>query len=268
MLFYLGIHRPHWMPRLDVPIFVSRVTLSRYRKLPRAAGRWALDSGAFSEISAHGRWTVTAREYAAEVERYAAEVGGLDWAAPMDWMCEPHILSKTGLSVIDHQRRTLQSVIDLRGLVSAVPVIPVLQGYELHDYHRHADAYELAGIDLSAEPVVGIGSVCRRQSMGEAVHIIRSLAARGIRLHGFGVKTTGLAAFADSLTSADSMAWSFQARRMRNTGELPGPGSCANCMKYALHWRDKCLKTIEKTESRRTLTPVAFQATFDFSPAT
>jgi hypothetical protein len=37
-------------------------------------------------------------------------------------------------------------------------------------------------------------------------------------MHGFGVKTQGLAMYADSLTSADSLAWSYWARRDANKG--------------------------------------------------
>ena len=51
-----------------------------------ARGRWALDSGAFSELSAYGRWTLTLEQYVAAVRRYRDEVGQLDWAAPQDRM--------------------------------------------------------------------------------------------------------------------------------------------------------------------------------------
>ena len=42
------------------------------------------------------------------------------------------------------------------------------------------------------------------------------------------------------LASADSMAWSFDARR---TDPLPGHThkSCANCLEYALRWREHAL---------------------------
>ncbi len=37
----------------------------------------------------------------------------LDWA-PMDWMCEPAMLARTGLTVEDHQRRTSANFLELR----------------------------------------------------------------------------------------------------------------------------------------------------------
>ncbi len=34
--------------------------------------------------------------------RYRDEIGCLLWAAPQDWMCEPWITAKTGLTVAEH----------------------------------------------------------------------------------------------------------------------------------------------------------------------
>jgi hypothetical protein len=41
---------------------------------------------------------------------------------------------------------------------------------------------------------------------------VHSLTAPGLRLHGFGVKAGGMVRYADCLTSADSLGWSFEAR--------------------------------------------------------
>ena len=64
------------------------------------------------------------------------------------------------------------------------------------------------------------------------------LLERLLRLHGFGVKLTGLESYGDALVSADSMAWSYSARR---THPLHGctHKSCANCLRFALRWRDQ-----------------------------
>jgi hypothetical protein len=245
--FFLGAHHPHWLAKSEfasVPLFVSHRALARYRTLPRAAGAWALDSGGFTELSIHGRWTLPAADYARAVARYRDEVGGLAWASPQDWMCEPPMLRATGLTVAEHQRRTVASVQELRAL--GAPVVPVLQGWEAADYLRHVEDYDRAGIDLRAEPVVGVGTVCRRQATGMAATLMRRLARAGIRAHGFGFKATGLRAAADVMESADSMAWSYHARK-----EPPMPGhearhkSCANCPTFALRWRDNLLRSIK-----------------------
>lgn len=127
--FWLGIHEPSWLERVDIPLFVSRRRLGRLKRLPRAIGPWALDSGGFSELSLHGRFELPPAAYAAEVRRYRDEIGGLAWAAPQDWMCEPAMLARTGLSVDEHQRRTVANYLELRQIAPEIPWIPVLQGW-------------------------------------------------------------------------------------------------------------------------------------------
>src|SRR6266700_1518806 len=127
MRFYLGAHHPHWLERAPFPLFVSHRRLAARRRLPHAATGWALDSGGFTELRLHGGWRTTPAEYVAAVRRYRDEIGSLEWAAPMDWMCEPFL--------------------------------PVLQGWSRDDYHRCVDLYLRAGVDLTAGPLVGVGSV-------------------------------------------------------------------------------------------------------------
>lgn len=246
--FFLGAHHPHWLADArfaDVSLFVSHRSLSRYRTLPRAVGAWALDSGGFTELSLHGRWTLPAADYARAVLRYRDEVGGLAWASPQDWMCEPVMLKATGLTVEEHQARTVASVQELRAL--GAPVIPVLQGWGLWDYLRHVEDYDRAGIDLRREPVVGVGTVCRRQQTGMAATLIHMLHAEGIRTHGFGFKATGLRACHTAMASADSLAWSYHARR---EPPMPGHGArhknCANCPDFALDWRADLLASLPR----------------------
>lgn len=237
MLFFLGTHRPNWLGLTEVPLFVSHRTLSLRRGLPRARGPWALDSGAFSELSAYGEWRTTETAYVTAVRRYQSEIGNLQWAAPMDWMCEPHILALTQLSVAEHQWLTTVNYLRLRE--SGLPFIPVLQGWTLEDYQRHVDQYDRMGVDLKGQ-LVGVGSVCRRQHTEEIQTILFSLLAQGIRPHGFGVKVLGLRAFGGCLTSADSLAWSYNARMNK---PLPGHQhkNCANCLEWALAWRERIL---------------------------
>lgn len=246
--FYLGTHEPGWLRRSPVPLFVSRRRLARLSRLPQARAAWALDSGGFTELQLYGRWTVSPRDYVAEVRRYADEVGALEWAAPQDWMCEPIVIAGgkigrvvfagTGLSVPEHQRRTVENLLELRTQASELPWTPVLQGWERDDYLRCWDLYAAAGIDLEREPIVGVGSVCRREHSAQALAIFESL--RPLRLHGFGLKLRGLERSAHLLASADSMAWSFGAARR---GHLCGQPhrrkgkTCANCYTWAMMWR-------------------------------
>lgn len=253
MHFYLGTHEAHWLWRYDDSFFVSDVRLRgstphgrRARgKRPaygRALGRWAVDSGGFSELGKHGRWTESAEDYAVRLSRYRDEIGNLDWAAPQDWMCEDHLLAKTGLTVHEHQRRTIDSVIRLR-ILSRVHIIPVLQGSTASDYYAHARFYESAGFDLKNEPTVGIGSVCRRQTVTSILDVVRDLASDGIKLHVFGFKITGLPVVKMAIKSADSLAWSKHAvnRPPRPEHKDYAHRSCANCYVYAQYWRRELL---------------------------
>jgi len=248
--FYLGTHKPQWLRMVGPPLFVSWRTLRQYKSLPRAACRWAMDSGAFSEIAAHGQWTVGAHEYARSVRRIMTETGRMDWAVIQDWMCEPRVLLKTGKSVREHQELTVQNYADLLTAESSVPWVPVLQGWALDDYLRCADMYDSAGLDLSAAPAVGIGSVCRRQGTRDGQRLIRRVSeATGLRLHGFGLKTAGLPGLAGRfLSSADSMAWSFsgrmRSRERENRRCLGCEVSCSNCRTYALAWRRRVIDRI------------------------
>ena len=188
-----------------------------------------------------GEWQTSAAEYARDVKRYESEIGKLEWCAPQDWMCEPEMKLKTGLSTREHQIRTVASVVELRAL--GLPVIPVLQGWARGDYFDCWDLYERAGINLLREPVVGLGSVCRRQSSLSISFLINELADEGLRLHGFGVKTQGLEFSQSRLVSADSMAWSLAARRDTERGEC-GRKSCSSCFHAAVEWRQNMLSKL------------------------
>jgi hypothetical protein len=241
LAFYLGAHQPHWLWRATFPLFVSHRQLARRRSLRPATCRWALDSGGFTELSLHGRWVTPAGEYAAAVTAYAGQVGGLDFAAIQDWMCEPQIIERTGLSVREHQERTVASYLELCRIAPDLPWIPVVQGWHPADYLRCADLYASAGVDLAAVPLTGLGSVCRRQSTAEIAVIVTALAACGLRLHGFGVKTGGLHLYGHLLASSDSMAWSYAARRLPALPDCTGHKNCANCLTYATLWRRSVL---------------------------
>lgn len=158
-------------------------------------------------------------------------------------MCEPWILSKAagwlGGTVAAHQAWTVRNLLELRAAAPDLPFVPVLQGWDRDDYLRCVDLYLAAGVDLTVEPIVGVGSVCRRQATDEITAIFAALD--GIRCHGFGVKSAGLAKYGHLLASADSMAWSFRGRHIRPCPHTQA-ASCANCLPHALAWRDRAIR--------------------------
>ena len=158
------------------------------------------------------------------------------------------MLKRTGLTVACHQARTIANYLELRAVAPDLPIIPVLQGWALTDYWRHVEAYYAAGVDLGSLPLVGVGTVCRRQSTSMATALLGSLKAEGLKLHGFGFKLQGLRASAGSLESADSMAWSYNARRNPPRAECSHM-NCANCLPYALEWREKIQGLLPNAEA-------------------
>lgn len=213
MIFYVGLDDVHFSGHFDHSfISVNRLWQRRKAGLFQPK-RWIMDSGAFTEISTHGEYRQEPEVYAAEIDRWAA-VGELELAVSQDYMCEPFILERTGLDVQTHQRKTIERYDRIRNASSAT-IMPVLQGYAIEEYLNHADAY---GDRLRPGMRVGVGSVCKRntsvQQVEEILCAIRD-ARPGLLLHGFGVKTTALGSSLvwECLHSADSMAWSFAARK-------------------------------------------------------
>ena len=242
MKFWLGTNMPHWLWMSALPrLFVSHRRLARYKRLDKQALMpWCLDSGGFTELSMFGRWQTPSTEYVEAMAQYRQRIGRLDWAAPQDWMCEPFMLERTGLTVEEHQHRTILSVLELRSRTAdhGVHVIPVLQGFRPDEYMSHVEQYADAGIDLRHERIVGLGSVCRRQATSDIASLIAQLSQGGLALHGFGVKSGGLQTYGWLLASADSMAWSFNGRQIRPC-PIRGVKSCTSCEHHALTWYER-----------------------------
>jgi len=113
-------------------------------------------------------------------------------------MCEPEVIhgggrgrfAGTHLSVAEHQAHTVANFLHLCELWPGYsgeqcPIMPVLQAWAPGGYWRCADLYDKAGVRLEDYPVVGLGSVCRRQGTPAITRLIGDLTP-WIALHGFG----------------------------------------------------------------------------------
>lgn len=253
-MFFLGTHRPWWLAHSSVPLCVSARILTGYtpggRGMPIACVPFAIDSGAYTEIRDHGTWRWDEDTYGGLIYRLMADCGQPVFVSPLDFPCEPSVLARSGASIPEHQEWTLESYLYLVREFPAAPWMPVLQGFAPEDYERHDVMYRKAGVDLAALPRVGLGSVCRRGSTRPIGEIAGMFARRGYRLHGFGLKTSALRFYARYFVSADSLAWSQQARI---TGlRLPGcrhAGPCNNCPRWALRWREDVIAAIRASEN-------------------
>jgi hypothetical protein len=130
-------------------------------------------------------------------------------------MCEPFILAKTGLSVTEHQKRTIGRYAELVDRCPAAYIMPVLQGYQPEEYASHVHQY---GKLLHSGQWVGVGSVCKRNGTSAAIEDVLTAITderSDLKLHGFGLKKTALESptVRELLHSCDSAAWSYHARR-------------------------------------------------------
>lgn len=213
MRFFVGLHQPADARHFDrACISINRL---RGRKKPVPCASVLVDSGAFTEIATFGEYRHPVSIYAAELRRlHAAGVVQIEAAVAQDYMCEPIMLAKTGKTIEEHQRLTIERYDALAAEALPFTIMPVLQGFAPADYARHAADY---GGRLAPGSWVGVGSVCKRN--GDPGAIARVLLAileirPDLRLHGFGIKKTALGhpGVRDMLASADSMAWSSAAR--------------------------------------------------------
>ena len=213
MRFFTGLDEIAHAKHFDAA-FISVNRLNR-RKGPFPAGDWIMDSGAFTEISTHGYWRSPVSEYAAAIRKWAPN-GRLLAAVAQDYMCEAFIVEKTGLSVQRHQELTIERYDALLAEDTAgVYIMPVLQGFTPASYVEHIDQY---GDRLKPGMWVGVGSICKRNGNVRAIQeVLYAIKSRrpDLRIHGFGLKTTALADpwISSMLETADSMAWSYAARR-------------------------------------------------------
>lgn len=197
----------------------------------RTRGPWMMDSGAFTTLATHGGYPYPVEEYAIQVRRFASPQ--LICAVAQDYMCEPFMLARTGLTVAEHQRLTVERYDALIACdVGGVYIMPVLQGYTPAEYVAHLAMY---GDRLAHGAWVGVGSVCKRNvSVDEVVAVLRAIKAvrPDLQLHGFGLKITALQSpeVRALLHTSDSLAWSYSARKK---------GRNANCWGEALRFANK-----------------------------
>jgi len=100
-------------------------------------------------------------------------------------------------------------------------LMPVIQGALPEDYLR---CYDSLSSTIGEERVIGVGSMCRRQTGGDdgIVAVVEALHRElppGVRLHLFGLKSDAAEAVADldgRIASIDSQAYGVTARKQAN----------------------------------------------------
>jgi hypothetical protein len=170
----------------------------------------ALDSAGFVAQHHYGGFPWTVRDYVELAASYP-----WDWWAQMDLCCEPEVAKDRG-----EVKRRVAATVRLLGECrdeaarrGIGPPMPVLQGWEPGDYLHCVEAMR------ELPPLVGVGSVCRRDLSGKAgllaiVEALDRALPPQTRLHLFGVKGSAIRRLAGHprIHSVDSMAWDKRAR--------------------------------------------------------
>jgi hypothetical protein len=216
MDFFSGWHQPSDAQHFR-RMFVSITRLLNRRSTLKFQedAEIIVDSGAFNELRKFGKYRHSVQEYGAALKRLKGLFGNhLVAAVTQDYMCETFMLERTGMTVYDHQRLTIERYDSLLACDTGCYIMPVLQGYRPEEYVEHIRMY---GDRITPGAWVGVGSVCKRngdpraiESVLLAIHTVRP----DLRLHGFGLKKTALTSGVVWLLlySCDSLASSFKER--------------------------------------------------------
>lgn len=272
--FCLGSHVPGWLrrPGLFHPstkFFYSFNTLVEVREFEESSYELDADSGGFTRLTKEGSWDRWPPEkFVSQARRIWHGLKRVQFFAIQDWMCEPYVIAGGGplkavgtkLSVAEHQERTVESLVTLRSMAPEIRWLPVLQGWTRDEYLRCWALYESRGFNLAQEPLIAVGSMCRRK--GEELRmvppLVEELARQGLNLHLLGVESGTLRKCVGHARQSDSTAWSYGA--MRNHIYLPECrhgtysykkmarrvdwGNCANCPTYARRWYENQLRQL------------------------
>jgi hypothetical protein len=259
----------------------------------KSEGRRRVDGAGFSQVFKHGRWLWGPDEHEKRMSAVESGLGAenVDGYFTQDWMCEPVIIQGghgahgTGLSVEEHQRRTVQSGVDLERINPRRKWVHTVQGYTLAEYERCIQMYFDVGIDLMQRETVAFGSMCKRgpDAAPIAAALFRLLGGpEGPRKHILGFNILALVALIGMLTpdeqnvlDADSASWSMKAKngpvlmrghkhggkkvaergysdadweRLWAGDRFDGERwpNCANCTVFALHERKHILSKVLK----------------------
>ncbi len=157
MRFFVGLHHPGDARKFQ-RAFISVHTVAKRKAAFAGDCEWIMDSGAFSTINMHGGYPEPVSSYAAQIKRWSGE-GRLLAAVAQDYMCEQHMLAKTGLTVPEHQRLTVERYDDLLACdVGGVYIMPVLQGYAPADYVMPLGSRAATATALSRHSATATGS--------------------------------------------------------------------------------------------------------------
>lgn len=215
-----GDERPSLMPKCAYLYPASSYSLPRFKMrapiVPDTCTEVAADCGGF--VAMH-RWGGEYQYTAAEYVEWLHKFPRLDWAATMDWCCEPAIADSQS-AIEERQRKTTDAAWEFFTRYRECPWawVPTIQGWHVEDYVRHARSVaplvEMMRGYYGHNPAwrVGIGTLCQRADARMIREVAQAVAEElpGVPLHLWGVKLAALKAreaLPETVVSVDSAAW-------------------------------------------------------------
>lgn len=186
----------------------------RAPNLPAHITETAADCGGFVATLKWGGYRYSPAQYSEWLHTFNPQ-----WAATMDYCCEPEVAENAGI-VAARQARTTGMAYRFWADYRDAPWcwVPTVQGWAIADYARHAQALAPLVAEMQAHYGavsafrVGIGTLCRRASPAMIRAVVQVVANElpGVPLHLWGVKLAlfkGRTALHPAIASVDSAAW-------------------------------------------------------------
>lgn len=234
--FYATVDADSVRPYMPaVPILLPASSFARYGlrkpRLPEHVTERAADSGGFVATFKWGDYRYSPAQYVEWLQSWQPQ-----WAATMDYCCEPEVIGTSGL-VRERQQRTTDMAWHFWTQYKSHnwAWVPTVQGWDISDYTQHAEelrplieemsAYYRSGPQHSAFRV-GIGTLCRRASSQMIREVALTVAniLPDIPLHLWGIKLATLQssiALPAQVVSVDSAAWhGFFGRDMKRARKI------------------------------------------------
>lgn len=211
-----------------------------------------IDSGGFTAAKRWGKYPWSVGQYADFIGEVSRDVV-LDFAAIMDYACEPSVNREVYRSNKERIKATIRNETECMRVAPDLPWLPVLQGD--NQTERAFDIAIRRRIGMLPAGYAGIGSVCGRGRAGavETILFYRDQLP-GIKFHCFGMHIQALDndfCF-DAVKSWDSYGWNWgkgqkDKDRPKEYLRIPGETHSQLCKRLgSLYWQNTIAPRLDR----------------------
>lgn len=237
--------QPSWLQQTDVPISIPWSVLSSRRRFKRSKGPWIIGRPVVEMFP-----NINLPFYANIVDQ-CLDLGLRHATTPWYTHDIQYVPDMRTL-----QKQSTENYMRLHDLIPG-RFLPVIHAYSPDDVDFALNIYEAYGALWS--PAVQIKGytpsvhVIRKFALGVLPaerwarrDVVRDICSRGIELHAHGLNWVRLRDLSPYIVSADSDSWRSVGRRTRMDG--CNHKDCANCLRFALSWRDEAIHEFESKQ--------------------